>query len=146
MAKLHWNSVLSTPDARYMCPDIKKFYLTAALEYFEYMKIPLALFPSWTIEQYNLNKLVLDGWVYIEMQRAVWGLPQAGILENKRLRRKLAPFDYYKCIKTPGLWRHESHPLTFTLAVDDFGVKFVNKNDVDHLISSIKKTYTLTKD
>jgi hypothetical protein len=30
--------------------------------------------------------------------------------------------------------------------VDNFGVKFVNKNDVDHLISSIKKTYTLTKD
>jgi hypothetical protein len=29
------------------------------------------------------------------------------------------------------------------LVVDDFGVKFVNKHN---LISSIKKTYTLTKD
>jgi hypothetical protein len=145
-AKLHWNSVVSTPDAKYMCLDIKKFYLTAALEYYEYMKIPLALFPSWTIEQYNLNKMALEGWVYIEMQRAVWGLPQAGILANKRLRRKLAPFGYYECINTPGLWRHESCPLTFTLVVHDFGVKFINKNDVDHLISSIKNTYTLTKD
>ncbi len=62
-AKLHWNSVVSTENARYMCLDIKKFYLTAALEYFEYMKIPLSLFPTWTIEQYNLNKLALDGWV-----------------------------------------------------------------------------------
>ncbi len=44
-AKLHWNSVISTENARYMCLDIKNFYLTAALEYFEYMKIPLALFP-----------------------------------------------------------------------------------------------------
>jgi hypothetical protein len=32
------------------------------------------------------------------------------------------------------------------LVVDNFGIQFVNKNDVDHLISSIKKTYTLTKD
>jgi hypothetical protein len=46
----------------------------------------------------------------------------------------------------PGLWRHKSRPLTFTLIVDNFGVKFVNKADVNHLISSIKKTYTLTED
>jgi hypothetical protein len=82
-AKLHWNSVISTENARYMCLDIKKNYLTAALEYFKYMKIPLALFSVWTIEQYNLHTLALDGWVYIEMRRAVWGLPQAGILANK---------------------------------------------------------------
>jgi hypothetical protein len=75
-----------------MCLDIKFFYLTAALEYFEYMKIPLELFPKWTQEQYNLKELALEGWVYIEMRRAVWGLPQAGILANKCLRRKLAPF------------------------------------------------------
>jgi hypothetical protein len=66
-----------------MCLDIKNFYLTAALEYSEYMKIPLALFPVWTFEQYNLQHLALDGWVYIEMRCAVWGLPQAGILANK---------------------------------------------------------------
>jgi hypothetical protein len=70
-AKLHWNSVISTENARYMCLDIKKFYLTAALEYFEYMKIPLALFPVWTIEQYNLQNLALDVWVYIKMRHVV---------------------------------------------------------------------------
>jgi hypothetical protein len=145
-AKLHWNSVISTENARYMCLDIKNFYLTDALEYFEYMKIPLALFPAWTVEQYNLRTLALDGWVHIEMRRAVWGLPQAGILANKRLRRKLAPFGYYESTNTPGLWRHKSRPLTFTLVVDNFGVKFVDKADVDHLILSIKLTYTLTED
>jgi hypothetical protein len=45
-AKLHWNSVISTKGARYMCIDIKNFYLTAALEYYDYMKIPLTLFPT----------------------------------------------------------------------------------------------------
>jgi hypothetical protein len=101
--KLHWNSVISTENARYMCLDIKFFYLIAALEYFEYMKIPLALFPVWTIEQYNLQNLALDGWVYIEMMCAVWGLHQVGILANKRLCRKLAPFGYHESANTPGL-------------------------------------------
>ncbi len=119
-AKLHWNSVISTENARYMCLDIKIFYLTTGLEYFEYVKIPLALFPVWTIEQYSLHKLALDGWVYIELRRAVWGLSQADILANKRLRCKLAPFGYHKSVNTPGLWRHKSRLLTFTLIVDNF--------------------------
>ena len=32
-AKLHWNSVVSTALAKYMCINIKSFYLSAALEY-----------------------------------------------------------------------------------------------------------------
>ncbi len=88
----------------------------------------------------------MDDWVYIKMRHAIWGLPQAGILANKCLRQKLAPFGYHESINTPDLWMHESRPITFTLVVDNFGVQFVNKDNVDHLISSIKKTYTLTKD
>jgi hypothetical protein len=132
--------------ARHMCFDIKKFYLTAALEYFKYMKIPISLFPTWTIEQYKLNKLAVDGWVYIEMRHAIWGLSQAGILANKRLRQKLSPFGCHKSVNTPGLWMHESRSITFTFVVDNFGVEFVNKDNVNHLISSIKKVYTVTKD
>jgi hypothetical protein len=124
----------------------KKIYLTVALEYYEYMKIPLALFPRWIVEQYDLSKDQLDGWVHLEMRRAVWGLPQAGILANKKLKQKLAPFEYRECIDTPGLWKHESRPLTFTLVVDDFGVKYEKKEDAEHLIASIKATYKLTKD
>ena len=43
-SKLLWNSMLSTEGAKYMCLDIKNFYLTAALDYYEYKNIPLALF------------------------------------------------------------------------------------------------------
>jgi hypothetical protein len=127
-------------------PGYKFFYLTAALKYFEYMKIHLALFPPWIVEPYDLAKHHKDGWVHLEMRRAVWGLPQAGILVNKKLRRKLALFGYHECVDTPGLWKHESRPLTFTLVIDDFGVKYENKEDADHLIASIKSTYKLTKD
>jgi hypothetical protein len=80
------------------------------------------------------------------MHRAVWGLPQAGILANKKLKQKLAPFGYQECKNTPGLWYHKTRNILFTLVVDDCGVKYVNKNDVEHLISSIKANYELTVD
>ena len=54
-SKIIWNSVVSTKDARYMCLDIKYFYLGTPLEQYEYMSIPLALFPQHMINQYDLN-------------------------------------------------------------------------------------------
>jgi hypothetical protein len=129
-----------------MCLDIKNFYLMAALEYFEYSRMPLSLFPAWIIKQYDMEKHSLNKYIHLEMWQAVWGLPQAGILANKRLRHKLAPFGYFESTNIPGLWYHESRPITFTFVVDDFGIKYVNKDNVDHLIASIKKDYMLTKD
>ncbi len=132
-----WNSILSTEGARYMCLDIKNFYLTAPLDRFEYMKMPLSLFPPWTREQYNLGTHAKNGFVYLEMRRAIWGLPQAGILANKLLRKQLLPHGYYKCTHTPGLWRHLTRPISFTLVVDDFRVKYVGKEHVNHLIECL---------
>jgi hypothetical protein len=110
------------------------------------MKIPLALFPQWTSDQYDLTKHALHGFVYLEMRRAVWGLPQAGILANKLLRRRLLPHGYYECANTPGLWKHVSRPISFTLVVDDFGVKYVGKEHATHLIDCIKEKYGVTED
>jgi hypothetical protein len=45
-AKVPWNSVVSTEKAKFMCLDIKNFYLTAALKYYKYMHIPLSYFPA----------------------------------------------------------------------------------------------------
>ena len=77
-----------------MCLDISLFYLTANLDYYECMKMPLNLFPKWIIDQYDLNTHAVNGMVHIEMRKAVYGLPQAGILANKKLRRKLKPHGY----------------------------------------------------
>ncbi len=117
-----------------------------ALNYFEYMKMTLSVFPEWINQQYNLDEVALNGFVYLRMERAVWGLPQAGILANKLLRKRLAPHGYYECTNTPGLWSHEWRPITFILVVDDFGVKYVGKEHANHLIACIKEIYKLTKD
>ena len=111
-AKLHWNSIMSTALAKYMCIDIKNFYLTAKLEYFEYMTIPLAYFPKWIVKQYDLNLHALNSKVHLELRCAVWGLPQASILANKRLRQKLAPLGYKEHVNTLVLWYHKTRPIS----------------------------------
>jgi len=60
-SKLQWNSVISTKNARYMCIDLKNFYLTANLDYYEYMKMPLNIFPQWIINQYDLHRRRRNG-------------------------------------------------------------------------------------
>jgi hypothetical protein len=76
----------------------------------------------------------------------VLGLPQAGILANKLLRKQLAQHGYYECVNTPGLWRHATRPITFSLVVGDFGIKYAGKEHADHLIKCLKEKYKLTKD
>jgi hypothetical protein len=93
-AKILINSVISTPNAKFLVIDIKNFYLNTPLGRFEYMVINLESLPQETIEKYDLNELAQDGKVYIEIQKGMYGLPQAGILANELLQRNLAQDGY----------------------------------------------------
>eukprot|EP00978_Attheya_sp_CCMP212_P039595 scaffold207401_cov39-Attheya_sp.AAC.1 len=137
-----WNSVISTKDAKYMTMDIKNFYLCCYLDRSEYMKMPITIFPQHIIDQYQLMGLVYKGYIWIEIKRSIYGLPQAGKLANEFLRQKLAPHGYYEVKHTPGLWKHITKPLIFTLTVDDFGVKYVGKHHVLHLLGILEKEFT----
>ena len=119
-SKMLWNSVLSMEGATYMCLDIKKIYLTTALDYYEYVKIPLALFPEWIKTQYNLD-------THGEMALYFWkSNAQSGVSHRQVfwqtifLHKRLKPHGYYECVNTPGLWRHATRPITLSLVVDDF--------------------------
>jgi hypothetical protein len=70
-SKCLWNSTISTDGARYMCLDVKNFYLGTPMDTFEYMLIPTKLIPHEIIEQYNLLPLVSDGHIYIEVQKGM---------------------------------------------------------------------------
>jgi hypothetical protein len=145
-AKILWNSVLSTTDSKFMGLDIGSFYLETPLTRYEYMKFPLALFPKYVMEQYNLDKHVHKGFIYVESRKAIYGLPQASILANQLLGKRLAPTGYYKVAHTPGLGRHGSRPIQFSLVVDNFGVKYVGKKHAGHLITTLCKHYKLSED
>ena len=81
--KMLWNSVVSTPGARYLCLDIKNFYLGTPMDRFEYIKMPLTIFPHHTCTQYNLDTHAKKGYVFLEIRKAIYGLLQAGILPLK---------------------------------------------------------------
>jgi hypothetical protein len=93
--KILINSTLSTEDATMMMMDIKSYYLGTPLPRFEYMKMLMSRFPEEIVQKYNLNALAVDGWVYIEIRKGMYGLKQAGLLANQLLQTHLAPFGYY---------------------------------------------------
>ena len=65
----------------------------------------------------------------------MYGLPQAGMLAHKDLVSQLTKHGYYPATFTPGLWTHESNGITFTLVVDDFGIKYTSIESLNHLIN-----------
>jgi hypothetical protein len=42
---------------------------------------------------------------------------------------------------TPGLWKHDTCPISFSLVVDDFGVKYVGKENAQHLVNTVRGYY-----
>ena len=67
------------------------------------MKIPLAHIPDKIIAEYALqSKVHSDGAIYIEIRKGMYGLPLAGMLANKLLKRYLAKHGYYEICHTPG--------------------------------------------
>jgi hypothetical protein len=144
--KILINSTIFTGDATMMIMEINNYYPGTPLPRFEYMKMMLSRFPEEIVQKYNLNALAVDGWVYIEIRKDMYGLKQVGLLSNQLLRTSLAPFGYYPARHTPGLWLHKTRPISFTLFVDDFAVKYVGKRHAEHLRNALLQTYELTTD
>jgi hypothetical protein len=76
----------------------------------------------------------------------MYGLKQARLIANQLLQTRLAPFRYYPARHTPGLWLHKTQPISFTLVVDDFAVKYVGKQHAEHLRNALLRSYELTTD
>ena len=101
--KILLNSVVSTPGARFACFDIGNMYLNTKLPSPEYMKIHRSLIPQEVMEEYDMEKYVdADGYAYVEITGAIYGLAQSGYLANQDLIKNLAPCGYYPSKRTPG--------------------------------------------
>jgi hypothetical protein len=87
------------------------------------MQLTLIIIPQEIIDKYKLMDKEKNGRVYIIIDKGMYGLPQAGRLANNLLVTRLAPHGYRPCKHTHGLWWHDTKPVTFTLVVDDLGIK-----------------------
>ena len=147
VAKILFNSVISTPGAKFMTMDISNFYLMTPLKRPEYIKVKISDLPQEIIDEYQLKEKVnAKGFVFIEVTKGMYGLPQAGLLANELLEQRLNKHGYFQSKLVPGLWTHKTRPIQFTLVVDDFGVKYVGKEHAIHLQKVLEQHYKVTTD
>ena len=147
VAKMLINSTISTKGARCMTMDISNFYLMTPLKRPEYIKIKLSDIPDEVIKEYKLkDKATKNGSVFIQANRGMYGLPQSGLLANQLLEKRLNKHGYRQSKLVPGLWKHKTRPIQFTLVVDDFLVQYVGKEHALHLKSVLENNYKITED
>lgn len=144
--KLHWNSVLSTPGAKYCTGDISNMYLMSLLPDAEYVRFRYDLIPPRIIDYYNLDSLVIDGYVYARINRAWYGLKHSGFIAHQDLVEHLKKHGYVRAGTTDGFFKHITRDISFCLVVDDFGIKYTNEEDVRHLIRIMREKYTFKVD
>jgi hypothetical protein len=83
VAKMLFNSVISTKGARFMTMDISNFYLLTPLHCPKFIRIKLTDIPDKVIKEYKLRETATkNGSIYIRAKRGMYGLPQAGLLAN----------------------------------------------------------------
>ena len=76
--------------AEFMTLEIKNFYLNTPLGRYEYLRLKLTNLPEDVIKHYGLkDKATSDGYVYVEIRKGMYGLPQAGLLAQELLEQRL---------------------------------------------------------
>jgi hypothetical protein len=110
------------------------------------MRLPISILPEEIIEKYHLTRLAVDGWVYLEIRKGMYGLKQAGILANQLLQKRLKPFEYHQSRHAPGLWLHTTKPTAFSLVVEYFAIKYVTDAGVNQMRNARLRNYEITTD
>ena len=141
--KILINSIVSD-NADMITMDIKDFYLGTPMDRPEFMRMPASNVPQSIIDKYKLEPYIDNKRnLLFEINKTLWGLPQSGLLSRTRLCNQLSKHDYLECARTPGLFRHRTRNIAFTLVVDDFLVKYKRTEDAKHLIEALEDMYAL---
>ena len=91
----------------------------------EYARINIEDITKEFIKEYNLLPMAHNGWIYFEIVRGCYGLPQSGMLANNLLRTRLSKNSYFEATTTSILWKHQWQPIQLCLIVDNSGIEYV---------------------
>ena len=144
VVKMLLNSVISDvkirdKNTRFATLDLVDFYIGTELENHDdpdYFKIKASKVPSAVCEKYNISA-DSDDFIYFRLDKCLYGHAVAGRLSNQELVKILKIAGYHESDLVPCLFKHETRNVTFSLIVDDLGVKYTNFDDIQHLIDSI---------
>ena len=148
-AKIHINSIISDvhKGASYCTADITDFFLCSTMQTYQYICIHHLYVPAEVLVEYNLTPYYLNTkslWIFWNPKRQVWTQRSCHIglwVIERKLGKIFLPFKH-----TPGMWRHNTHLITFTLSINDLGVKYFSKDDTKHLSSALQDKYSITTD
>jgi hypothetical protein len=119
--------------------DISDYYLGTPLGRTEYMVISRKNVPEDIQERYaSTIEWNRADCAMLQVNKAIYGLPDAGRLAQMRLIPHLAAHGYVQCTRTPCLFRHT--------VVDDFGVGYKGREHAEHLASVLRLQYPITED
>jgi hypothetical protein len=129
-----------------MTVDVKDFYINTVLPRPEFMWMPLRLIPTDYRRKLGMEFLPADSRILLQVDKALYGLPQAGLLAQQELIAHLAEHGYIQSPTTPCLFSHITDPsLRFVLWVDDFLIKYSRRRPevADHLLSVLTAKYPI---
>ncbi len=70
--------------------DIKDFYLKTPMARYKYMRLQTTNMLNNVIKHYQLTDLTTpDGYIYCEIKKGMYGLPQVGIIAQQLLEKRL---------------------------------------------------------
>ena len=88
--KILLNGLVSTPNTKFMTIYVKYFYFNTMMSRSEYMRLKISDLPENMVQQYNNEaKATKDGYMYLEMKRGVYGIPQSGLIAQQLLEKIL---------------------------------------------------------
>ena len=73
-------------------------------------------------------------------------LSSGAVKTHESLKEYLKTYGYAPAKITKGIWTHQDRDINFTLVVDDFGIRYRNKEHPDHLISAFQENHEVTQD
>ena len=87
-----------------------------------------------------------DGFVYVKTRIRMYSLKQAACIAFNHLVTLMKPHGYAPLRYNPGIWRHEKLDIIFTLCIDNFGIKYWNLDDANHLLNTLQRYYKISID
>jgi hypothetical protein len=142
------NSVVSD-NAFFGTADLTDFYLgtpvTLPLSQRQFIRIDIDSYSPAVLARLSLLPFIRTArngkrFVIFRIDQTMYGLKDAGKLSNLRLVSLLSASGFLETT-TPCLFRHVSRPISFVLVIDDFGIKYQNRDDYDYLISCLSRLY-----
>ena len=93
--------------------DLKDIFLHTTMEKPEYMKLPYKYFLVDIQKRYNLENLVSNDYVYIKIQKEMYGLKQAAVLAYTQVSTLLKKAGYQAIVGSLGMWKHITRKFFF---------------------------------